>query len=1079
VTDAGGKHASATITVVVNAAPRLAITAPADGSVFSPGEPIGLTASATDAEDGDLAAAVVWTSDLEGPLGTGSPLLRPLGSGTHTITAMVTDGGGKHASAAITVVVNAAPTLALVEPADGSVFLSGEPVTLRATATDAEDGDLAAAITWTSDRDGTLGAGTPRTLATLSLGTHTITAEVVDAGGKHASGRVTVIVHLAPSVTIAAPLDGAVFSPGDPIVLAGTATDPEDGDLAAAIVWSSDLAGALGTGTPRTVTLASGTHTITAAVADRHGTGASAHVTVVVNAAPTVAILAPASGALFSPGDTVVLGGTAADLEDGDLSTAILWTSDRDGALGTGTPLDTTTLTSGVHTITAAVEDAGGKHASTRITVVVNAAPTVAIVTPTSGALFSPGDAIVFAGTAGDLEDGNQTATIAWTSSRDGALGSGTPLTVTTLTSGIHTITAAVTDGGGRRTTAEITVTVNAAPQVAITSPANGAKFSPGNTIEFTGTASDTEDGNLASAIVWTSDLDGLLGTGSPFATNRLRSGRHTITATITDAGGRSASVSRTLTVNAAPTLTVLTPADDALFAPGAPIVFTGTAADLEDGNMNDAIVWSSSLDGVLGTGTPLSFDELRSGTHVITATVNDSLGKSATVTRRVVVNAAPAVAIVAPAEAALSAPGETIAFTGTASDLEDGNLASAITWSSNLDGTLGSGASLAVGTLRSGTHTITATVRDSGGRTASATRTVVVNAPPTVAIAAPAAGGLVQHGDLVTFTGTAGDLEDGNLSSAIVWTSSRDGALGTGSTISLATLQAAVHTITATVTDGGGRSTSTSIQMTVNAAPTLSIVTPAGGSLFAPGDPVVFTAAAADAEDGNLGAAVVWSSNLTGPLGTGTPLTHGTLPSGTHIVTARVVDSQGGSASATITVVINAAPTVSITTPASGAVYSPGDLVTLTGTAHDLEDGPLASTIGWRSDLAGPLGTGPSLSLVTLLSGIHTITATVTDGGGRTTSTAITVVVNQAPSVDIRVTFSGGTLRLIGTALDLEDGDISSATVWTSSLDGFLGTGSTINGSVLSVGTHVITAGITDAGGKHASDQITIEILP
>jgi hypothetical protein len=177
--------------------------------------------------------------------------------------------------------------------------------------------------------------------------------------------------------------------------------------------------------------------------------------------------------------------------------------------------------------------------------------------------------------------------------------------------------------------------------------------------------------------------------------------------------------------------------------------------------------------------------------------------------------------------------------------------------------------------------------------------------------------------------------------------------------------------------------------------------------------------------------------------------------------------------------VVINAAPTVSITTPASGAVYSPGDLVTLTGTAHDLEDGPLASTIGWRSDLAGPLGTGPSLSLVTLLSGIHTITATVTDGGGRTTSTAITVVVNQAPSVDIRVTFSGGTLRLIGTALDLEDGDISSATVWTSSLDGFLGTGSTINGSVLSVGTHVITAGITDAGGKHASDQITIEILP
>jgi hypothetical protein len=87
--------------------------------------------------------------------------------------------------------------------------------------------------------------------------------------------------------------------------------------------------------------------------------------------------------------------------------------------------------------------------------------------------------------------------------------------------------------------------------------------------------------------------------------------------------------------------------------------------------------------------------------------------------------------------------------------------------------------------------------------------------------------------------------------------------------------------------------------------------------------------------------------------------------------------------------------------------------------------------------------------------------------------------VVNAAPTVDIGVTFSGGTLRLIGMGSDLEDGDISSLIVWTSSLDGFLGTGSILNSSVLSVGTHVITAGVTDSGGKHASDQITIEILP
>ena len=51
----------------------------------------------------------------------------------------------------------------------------------------------------------------------------------------------------------------------------------------------------------------------------------------------------------------------------------------------------------------------------------------------------------------------------------------------------------------------------------------------------------------------------------------------------------------------------------------------------------------------------------------------------------------------------------------GTATD-EDGDLAASLAWSSSLDGAIGSGASFSTTTLSLGSHTITASVTDSGG---------------------------------------------------------------------------------------------------------------------------------------------------------------------------------------------------------------------------------------------------------------------------------------------------------------------------------------------------------------------------
>lgn len=76
-------------------------------------------------------------------------------------------------------------------------------------------------------------------------------------------------------------------------------------------------------------------------------------------------------------------------------------------------------------------------------------------------------------------------------------------------------------------------------PVVSITSPADDASFAAGETITFSCTARDFEDGDLSGeAIVWESSIDGEIGTGASFETDSLSSGAHTITVTATDSAG-------------------------------------------------------------------------------------------------------------------------------------------------------------------------------------------------------------------------------------------------------------------------------------------------------------------------------------------------------------------------------------------------------------------------------------------------------------------------------------------------------------------------------------------------------------
>lgn len=99
-------------------------------------------------------------------------------------------------------------------------------------------------------------------------------------------------------------------------------------------------------------------------------------------------------------------------------------------------------------------------------------------------------------------------------------------------------------------------------------------------------------------------------------------------------------------------------------------------------------------------------------------------------------------------------------------------------------------------------------------------------NTAPVPTILLPTPGTSVPVGTLVTFSGSATDDPDGDLTASMAWSSNLQGALGTGGSFSRGDLVVGTHLITASVTDTGGLTGTATVSITVQAPPyTLSVV--------------------------------------------------------------------------------------------------------------------------------------------------------------------------------------------------------------------------------------------------------------
>ncbi len=131
-------------TVGGNVLPIATITAPAAGTSITIGDTVTVAVDATD-RDGAITRVEFFSDSTKLGEITSAPYMfawTPASVGTFSLTAIATDTGNATVTTRPVVItvnnVNAAPTVAITNPAEGTMFVAGEEVTVTADAADTD-----------------------------------------------------------------------------------------------------------------------------------------------------------------------------------------------------------------------------------------------------------------------------------------------------------------------------------------------------------------------------------------------------------------------------------------------------------------------------------------------------------------------------------------------------------------------------------------------------------------------------------------------------------------------------------------------------------------------------------------------------------------------------------------------------------------------------------------------------------------------------------------------------------------------------------------------------------------------------
>jgi len=256
-------------------------------------------------------------------------------------------------------------------------------------------------------------------------------------------------------------------------------------------------------------------------------------------------------------------------------------------------------------------------------------------------------------------------------------------------------------------------------PGVSITTPAEGAKYAVGQSVDASYSCTEGAEGPGLAA-----GSEGCAGTvADGAAINTSKSGEHHFTVTATSQDGLTASRTVTYTVAGAPSVSVTAPVEGARYSQGQTV---DASYSCSEGAGGPGL--KPGTEGCSGTvASGVAIDTATSGEHhfTVTATSQDGLTASRTVTYMVA--GAPSVSVTAPVEGARYSQGQTVDASYSCSEGAGGPGLKPGT--EGCSGTVASGAAIDTSTAGEQSFSVTATSSDGQSTTETVGYTVV--APP------------------------------------------------------------------------------------------------------------------------------------------------------------------------------------------------------------------------------------------------------------------------------------------------------------------------------------------------------------
>lgn len=895
-----------------------------------------------------------------------------------------------------------------------------------------------------------------------------------DGGLKH--------VNATPTATITWPTDGDTLNSGD-VTLTGTVGDGDDDVESLTVRWTVDggerCAGAEDSGdTSCVASLDAGEHTIVLAVSDPDGASDTSTVTVTVatGSAPVVTILSPSADDALRVGDAVTFSGRVTDAEDAPGDLLVEW-QDGDGAVldipcapdATGLCETETTLeTAGSQTFCLVATDVSG-NVSTQCVVVdvseANHAPECVIVAPADGAFAAVDTDVSLDATVSDVE--GDVLDVAWSDNglvlATGVVtGAGELAATARFTAGNHVLTFSAIDPEGASCSASVTVHVGDAPIVTIESPTDGDIYGETQSVVLSAVVVDNEDLPNTLALQWSSDVDGVLDTGSSDASGNvyvvipaLTPGPHHLTLSALDSDGLTSSASVDIEVDQAPSaprvsISPASPGTDADLV----VTIVTPSVDPEGDAITYGYAWyrGGVYSSASTTATLPASATTRGEAWSVEVVANDGFADSlAGTASATIVNTVPSVSGVAitpdPADES-----DLLTCSWSFSDADGDSDTSDVSWTVN-GAVAGTTATLAGAFV--GGDVVICTVTPSDGidvGTSGSDTDVIGNSGPSVT-SLTLSPSSPQTNDLLTAAATGSDPDGGALSTTWGWTVNGAAVSETGDTLDGAAWFSRGDTVGVTVTISDGLSSAAdSTSVTVrNTAPTLTSASVSPDPAHAGDTLTCVTVGYADADYDPQAASYSWTVNGVAA-GTSSTLTSGIVGGDVVVCTATATDGTDVSPSRTDSLTVtNTLPVVS---SVSLSPSSPTTDSTITASASALDVDGDSVTLAYAWTVNG-LAVSPTTSTLagTWFSKHDVVRVSVTPNDGSGSGTALVSspvpVINTSPVAPVVSVPDGPIEGLDDLVCSIDvgstdaDGDsVSYSATWTD--DGVAFTGAT-----------------------------------